>query len=69
MADPLTPERRRTVGDLQPGDVLDLTCYGLPGVVVVLVAVTPPPLHGDDYLLSYEVLAFPEGVDAASPVT
>lgn len=68
MAHPLTPERR-TVGDLEPGDVLDLGGYGLPGVVVVLVLVTPPPFPGDDYLLGYEVLAWPDKVDAATSRT
>lgn len=65
---PLTGPRR-TVGDLEPGDVLDLGGYGLPGVVVVLVAVTPSPFPGDDYLLGYEVVAFPDTVDAATSRT
>jgi hypothetical protein len=51
----------RTVEDLQPGDVLEVD-----GVVLLLEAITPPPAPGWPYLLSYQVLALPDGSDPAT---
>lgn len=57
----------RTVEDLEVGELLDLTSYGLPGFVLVLVAVTPAPFPGDGPLLTYQWLAWPDGVDQLEP--